>query len=440
MKRKISTHTLWSLGALAAFGLGHWSSRHFSASDQPGESEIALREAGAQSILDVPGPAAGEGAGVDGADGNEGEAALGSVLVPSATGSLSQKEIEQLAAEALSDPNPLKRSLAFSKLLESLTAENALAVMEAMRANRAGGREWNLFRYAWGAVDPEGALEHALSLEGRRQQEAVGETLTGWASSDPAGAMAWLEAMEDGDEKNRYRRDLVGGLADHDIGMATEYVLERAAQGDEQAGRYLETVTGEILRKGDVTNAVAWSEGLPDGALKGQAMDRVANRYVDEDPEAAARWAERYAEVEYGARVIEEVGDEWAERDPEAAVAWLQTLPQGRGASEGMESALGEWARSDPTSASEFLVTMPDSTTKDAAVSGFARNIVRENPQAAIAWAETINQEEMRLQTLTRTARQWFRRDSEAASAWLQSSGLPAEAQQQITRRGGRRG
>ena len=41
-------------------------------------------------------------------------------------------------------------------------------------------------------------------------------------------------------------------------------------------------------------------------------MDRVASRYVNGSPEAAAAWAAAYASNDSAANLIEEVGAEWA--------------------------------------------------------------------------------------------------------------------------------
>ncbi|MEZ5299230.1 MAG: hypothetical protein R3F11_00940 [Verrucomicrobiales bacterium] len=125
---------------------------------------------------------------------------------------------------------------------------------------------------------------------------------------------------------------------------------------------------------------------MPDGDLKGSALDTVAGDYVHRgDPaQAAAAWAGN-SRPPTTACVIEEVGDEWA-GDPEASVAWLNTLPDGRGKAEGTYSAFREWTQRDAVAASEYLAAMPDSASKDYAVSGFAQTLARQDPESAVAW------------------------------------------------------
>ena len=347
---------------------------------------------------------------------------------------LSVAQVKLIATDALTDPNPLNRSLAFSKLLEGITPENAEAMQEALREGNASRDQWRLFLYAWGVTDGPGALEHAASnLEGDRLHRFQGEVLTGWASTDPDAAISWAAGIEDPELASRMRFSLVGGLADHDIGYATDFAFRMADEGDRNASRYIDSIASEQMRKGGLDSTLVWAEGLPDGSLKGSALDRVASSYVQKEPEAAAAWAEQFASTDWGVRVIEEIGDEWAERDPTASVAWLETLPQGAGRSEGTYSAFREWAQRDARAASEHLVSMQDSAAKDHAVRGLARTIASRDPEAAVAWANTIGSDQMRTETLTRAAREWFRRDRAAAAEWLTTSGLPAEAQQQIT-------
>ncbi len=371
-----------------------------------------------------------------------GDQAIGSSPIGMAAGPLSEADIKTIAKEAFSDPNPLKRELAFARLLEGLTPENAAQIREQMREGRASGDQWRLFQYAWGAVDGPGAIAVAQEIERKDWRErAVSEALSGWASADPQQAIDWLGELP-AEERGRFQDELVGGLADHNIDIASNYVLELAAAGDRRSSDLMGIVAGEQLRKEGPLVAASWAERLPDGAAKGSALDRVANAYVDRDPAAAAAWAAQFATADYGSRVIEEVGDEWAERDPAASVAWLESLPDSKGTREGFESALGEWVRKDPTTASQYLIDMPASETKDMAVNGFVSRLAWEDPQSAIAWAETIQQEETRMEALTRVGYAYYRRDRDAATEWLATSGLSEDAQKKIieSRSRGRRG
>jgi hypothetical protein len=427
MKQATLIHAAWGLVALSTFAGGFF----FAGQRAPQPEDQGSSPASGSTLLSPSSLSALPSAGSEKkAEGGEATDALRAAIL--AGKDLTPDQIQALAKEALNDPNPLNRNLAFSRLLESMTPDNVMLVMEAMKEGKAGGDQWHLFLYAWGAMDGAGAIEHAATLEGDRKTRFLAEALTGWASKDPTAAMAWLSTQEEGDAKNRYQWSLVGGLADHDIGMATDYVYQLSNQGNKEATGYLETVASEELRKNGTAGATLWAERLPDGALKGAALDRIAGTYVHENPEAAAAWAAQFATADYGSRVIEEVGDEWAERDPKASVAWLETLPEGAGRSEGTYSAFREWTQRDSMAASQYLAALPEGPSKDSAVSGFARTLAYEDPESAIIWARTITNEQSRVDTLTRAGQAWFRRDPSAATTWLQSANLPAEAQKSV--------
>jgi hypothetical protein len=60
--------------------------------------------------------------------------------------------LEALVNQAMKDPNPLNRRLAFARLLESLTPENAESVRAQLVSLGAEGDQWRDFCYAWGGA------------------------------------------------------------------------------------------------------------------------------------------------------------------------------------------------------------------------------------------------------------------------------------------------
>lgn len=343
---------------------------------------------------------------------------------------LSDARITELGETALKDPNPLKRRAAFDELLKGMTAENALAIREQIKGMDQNSSEFRDFHYAWGAIAGDAAVFNGM--ETRERDMAV--TLAGWAGADAGAAMAWFNGLseKEGANNSELKAGLVHGLTDSDPIAATRFVFGLNENGDKAAEGLLSIVTGEMLRSVGAQESSRWAESLPEGALRASAMDRVANRLVAEDPEAAAAWVEKFAGDPGSARVIEEVGDEWAERDPVAAVSWLETIDSGEGKKWAMSSAFGEWVKKDPLAASQHLVAMNDSPERDSAISGFAGRLAYEDPQSAIAWAGEISDPAARERTLVRAGQAMLRRDAEGTRAWLQTSGLSAEAQKQV--------
>ena len=277
MNRCLKVHSIWGLVAVGTFAIGLYFSR-FRESENSFTKDRTITEMKEEGQALPPGTLPPSGKDTPKHAGGAGEAYQ--VISPEA--------MEAMAKAALTDPNPVTRQLAFAKLLESMTPENVSMLMNALQTNRADGDQWRLFLYAWGAMDGRGALAHAATLEGREKARFLSGTIPGWAGKDPNSAIAWLDTLKEGDEKNRFRGGIVNGLADHDIGMATAYVMERSKAGDKEAAGYMEIVAGEEIRKKGAAGATTWAEQLPDGELKGTALEQVADQYVRENPVAAA--------------------------------------------------------------------------------------------------------------------------------------------------------
>lgn len=353
--------------------------------------------------------------------------AIAAGLPAAARKPLSDWDIEQLGHLMTKDSNPVRRRMAFARLLQGMTAENALLIRDQVKSLRPESAEFKDFHYAWGAIGGAQAV-----LNGKKTRELdMAVTMAGWASAQPDLAFNWFNELPEGDRAG-LRSGMISGIADNDPSAAAHYAYQLAEMGDKEAQGMLGIVASRVLRAGGPLEASLWAENLPDGAMRAAAMDRVAHDYVAVDPQGAAAWAERFAGEAHNARVIEEVGDEWAERDPVAAINWLDSLVAGKGKSAGLSSAFGEWAKRDPQAASEHLITMPQSPERDSAISGFSRRLASENPQAAIAWAAEINDADAREGALIRAGQSMFQRNASEAREWLATSGLPPGAQQQV--------
>lgn len=425
MKPTLKFHGVWVVAVLVGFGLG-WKTRQPATSSPADEAAAALKSQRESRT------AGNETTGTTSrrekrAGDSSKNSALGRLfgLVGSAEGGS-----EALFNQALRDPNPIMRRIAFSKLLESMTAENTASMREQMVAIGAEPDQMRDFHYAWGALDGKAAFESASTSPERD----LAATMTGWAAANPAAALALLDNLPTALQGQREElvASVVGGLADNNRSLATDYVLQLARDGNGQAANLIGIVTNETLRAEGPEAASRWTESLPAGPLKSTAMGRVANAYVSTNPEAAARWVSGFANEEYAASAIEQTGRGWARGNPVAAIGWLENLPSSSGQSAGLRSAFGDWEDSDPAAAGEYLTKMPLSPQRDSSISGFATGYAWQNPQLAIQWAQEIRDPALRESSLTQAGRAFYRRDPKGALAWMENSGLPEAARAQM--------
>jgi len=422
--KSLMVHGAWLVAVVLAFvlgGLRHDSGKNGAGTDGAASSSAPTKSARAAAGLGDSDRSAGDAMALrrsdrDGFQGGD--------------SSRGKRSWEQLARLSARDPDPITRRLAFTRLLESMTPENVLAIREELVAAGVEGEQWRDFAYRWGALGGREAVEMAATTPERDMNAA----LTGWAAADPAAAMNLLANLPENMQGSResLTASVVEGISHQDTALATDFVLRMTAEGTGNGERLIDVVARQALREGGHEDAARWSETLPDGPVKAAAMDRVAGTYVRKDPEAAAEWAQGFATNDYAARVIEEVGDGLARRDPVAAANWLENLPEGRGQIVGLRSVFGDWEDRDPVAAGEYLMNMPQSAQRDSAISGFSQGYAWQDPRTAIAWAEDISDPGLRQSTLTNAGQAFFRRDPKAAKTWLANIDLPPEAKKAI--------
>lgn len=425
-------HLGWAAAVGAAFLIG-------SKAGAPSAEEVAAAQAaaGSQSGRFAGGFADSTSSRVAKTDDRNGTDERNQLLKLFGSATLDEAGIDEVVRQAIRDPNPLTRRLAFARLLESMTPENAMQIREQLVAQGAQGESWNDFNYAFGAIAGRTAFEFAMTSD----EPDLGAAFRGWAAADPTAAMAMLDNLppELARQRRNLERDLISGLADRDVGLATQTALQLGAEDARHGAWLMAEVANEALREGGAESASMWVETLPDGPQKGAAMRRVTESYVRDDPAAAAAWAGQFADQDYAVRAIAEIGDEWSEDSPQDAIGWIETLPAGNSKNAGYSEAFGNWEDRNPEAATQYLSGMQAGPERDAAISGFSRGYAWQDPQMAIAWAQDISDPGMRERSLVQAGQAYFRRDPQNAMTWLEQSGLSNDAQQAVMS-GGRRG
>ncbi|MDA7514674.1 hypothetical protein N8513_01625 [bacterium] len=391
MKSPLLIHAVWGVVALVSFVLGS----QFFGSSASGDEEVASQARNSQSVR-LSSRDGDSSRSESGGGGNMGDRSAPEKVMSSA-------DLLALADQFNKGKGPIERRLAFSKILENLTVENAQLMREQLLNLSERSDEWREFHYAWGALAGQDAV-----LLGRDSEERdMAATLAGWASADPASAVAWFNSLSDKEKgDNDLKWGTAFGLADTDPSAATDFAAARLAAGDRDAGRMMDVVARRLFQSGDPTEAMRWSENVPEGELQESAVRRVA--------------------------------EEVAEKDAPTAVSWLTTLPEGKAQERGLDRAFSEWAQDDPVAAAEELNTMSVSPARDAAINGYVSRLAWEDPVTALEWAGSVNDPQARERTMVEAGRAYMRKDGDAATAWLATSGLSEAAQKRVTERRGR--
>lgn len=421
-------HGGWCLAALAAFMLGSTRNATPDTAEKNGAADAPGDRRGSSSATNGDGSPATR----DRTRPGRRSTGSGESRITALFGSKSAAAgLDALAFQALRDPNQITRRLAFSRLLEAMTAENAGQIRAHLVDLGAEPDQWRDFNYSWGAI----AGQNAFDIASNTKEQDLNDTLTGWAAADPQAAMAALDNLppELENQRGELTRSVVAGLADSNRALAAEMVLRLDQEGNKDAPGLMEIVAREALRADGTAAASRWSESLPDGPLKGAAMNLIADEFSRREPEAAAAWAQRHASEDYAARAIGRIGGQWALQNPQDAVGWLESLPAGSGQTAGMTAAFNNWEDSDPVAASNYLLSMPSSRLRDTSIRGFANGYAWQNPELSLQWAGSIENAAIREQTITRVGQIYLRQKPAAGRAWLESSDIAPEIKQRIS-------
>ena len=477
MSQRLLIPALWVTSAAATFGLG-WAVKPGTepASKDSDSDHIRLTARGGQGNASSGSNYVASAAEIElgmGAD-------LGEYIIG---GEISAESMALAIADMRKENDPIKKRAMFSQLLTQLTPDNAKSALLALRERGGrdrrgfggrgggfggGGDEERLLLNAWGRIDGEGAVAELKAMDEARRAEREAErlargedpegpgqgrggrggdrggfdrsgfditsVLSGWATSDAAGAMGYVNEIEDERMRGMMSGNVIRGLMINGVDDAVAFIGSMPAD-DENRGRHMWSVAEEVLEDG-AANAAQWVDGLADD-LRGGAMSRIAESYAREDLDAAISWVGEHGSEDYARRAVTQVAERWAETDPQAVIDWASNLPEETQQSVFSE-ALDEWTERDEVAASQYLAQMEASPVRDSAVQGFANELSRSDPEAAATWAATIADEEIRAETVSRVARDWIRSDREAAEAWLPTSGLTEEQQQSVTSDRGR--
>lgn len=352
---------------------------------------------------------------------------------------LSAEAMSKAVSDALRETDPIKSQMLFGRLMSALTPENAQAALAMIRENTGGFesmRFMGMLAYAWGGVDPKGAMEQ-LGQTGERGDRGArmtqGTALSGWAGKDPAAAIAWLDAYK-GEDKEGLTQSLISGLAKSDLTAAQKYAS--ALENKDERARASQTLAREMIRAGGVDKATAWLATLTDPSMKSGAFDSVAQQLMRSDPEQAAAFIRQNATEDFARGAAASMASNLSRKDVQQGLAFAASLPA-EAQSRAYGEVINQWMErndgAETVQASEYVNNMPAGPARDAGAAIIAREVAREDPAASIAWAGTISDAAQREQALVQAGRRYLRTDPQAGAAWLAQSGLSAEAQQQIT-------
>jgi hypothetical protein len=295
--------------------------------------------------------------------------------------------------QRIDDPN--ERATAAAAVLNNLSQSSADELLPWIQEESTHVKEWQA--YWW----------H------ENWMRAVAEKVQGASS----GAAAEWAATLANDPQRLLLRRIAGQWAQRDPAALRDWLARSGATLDSAAASALRASFAQ-MSKSDASSARSWTETLPDGSLRQQALLDVALR-SGRAADAGAAYAPLAASDKDGA-VAHEVAGILAKKNCEAAAAWVSQLGDEPAQKQACRALIETWSVRDPAAAAAWLEAQPAGAARDAGLCEYAQKVALADPAAAAEWAGYITDRDQRGNAADYIFMNWALEDPVAARAWIE--------------------
>jgi hypothetical protein len=306
------------------------------------------------------------------------------------------------AVTTLDDSLFHRRQRDFRLLMEKLRPEDARAIHDHFKSLERDGRyfgdEYAAFAMRWGQIAGADALNEWLSFgPADRSHGNLINLMTGWGTSEPEKALAWVEEHQgEFGGMNAYRPLLVGWI--NTDPMAATAWLQGAKLDSRQV---VDCVGGAMLDKvysDGLEGASEWLASLPDDsdelamAARFGWLSNVQHMRNLDPQKAANAWSKVGGQSWMTGEDFKRFCDAVAAGNEGSLDDFAQDL--GKAWPSGEVSAQFErWASTNALAAMEALKSLPPSDVRDSGMEGLFRQVEKIDPARVEAMRKEITGE-----------------------------------------------
>jgi hypothetical protein len=269
------------------------------------------------------------------------------------------------------------------------------------------------------AVDPEGAVEDALALPPSKSQTALAGIAAAWAKSDPLGALAHVDYIDDNDLRTAFKSSALRTWAATDADAMLAYLVDLSPE--EQNDSLRVGAVQAALATLEPERALAAAESLS-GELGSMVRRAALMSLARDDALAALRHVDGLPPGGDRESLLNVIAQTYGRTDPAAAVAWAQSTSP-----ELLTSVMIGVARAEPERAMEIMLALPTAAEQQR----LAQMLVMNNalsPAQTAAFADRLLAQQGRGNVLPMLASAWAQRAPQAALDWLLANRSPVTA------------
>ncbi len=347
----------------------------------------------------------------------------------------------------LSEKDPFRKTGLFHTLIDSITAENAPALLDELVTDTSPQIQYIYHLVAffrqWAIIDWKAALshlEHPVMTNNDRLREVDRNhsirrrVIIGWAYQDPDGALEWLEnkPVKGSAAVNGVLEGLVARDPDNTI-PTTRAFLDRFTDPEVRERTSLWSIAEGFTRKEGIDSTLAYADALQNYELGPRSAREVilsSLLNLDASVELSRYLLHPEVQEEVNPTLYSDTAYGLSNKTtPQEALAWAESLT-GNLRHEAIKGVYKQWSEEDPLSAGEAISELPPSKLRDDSLAGLAFALQGEMPETSIDLAYAIDDLDTRHQSMAHAYRRWRFEDKEAALAW--HSELSPELQENI--------
>jgi len=333
---------------------------------------------------------------------------------------------------------------------KNLSPEEAAAALKGLKDQPANSQRNDLMGAlynAWAQRDPQGFLTGLGDITVPRLREGgVDAALKAMAASDPKAALQWIKdnpgTASSSAAQQRFAAAIAGYATTDPAGaLAAINALSDANPQDRQMKTAAtQALANTLTDQGQFSQAADLFNQLSPGQTRTDAYSQLAQQWAQSSPQDAANWINTLTgDPALKASASVQVAKAWAANDPAAAATWAaqqdsQNADPNNPSPNGqlLASTIQSWASYDLDGPGQFLNQLPASPTKDSSVAIFAMDSTSEDPQGAMQWVGTITNDQTRNGATIGVALQWMQQDQAGFDNYLSTSTTLTDQQKQM--------
>ncbi len=210
-----------------------------------------------------------------------------------------------------------------------------------------------------------------------------------WAGHSPEDAAAWVSRLPDDELAQRLFSKVAKLWADKDLAGAMGWVQQLQDSGNKVAAEL--SLGFEAASQQQPVVAIALIANVPPGPERDGVLDYAVQQWAVADTDSAVAWASKLPDTTLRDKILTEVASDLGARDPERATDFITTkLPAGELQDKATITVIRFWASSDVAGAAAWVLEFPDGPLQVMATANLVDVWAKNDFATAVNWVNQL--------------------------------------------------